>query len=94
MKFNADANATVDAELFEYTKEGIERIRNLLGSYLLSVSKERHMFAVGELRVKSRQPDGITISKLITEGVYVIKKDGLVFSLAPSVFESIFKEAE
>ena len=94
MKFYADANATVDAELFEYTKEGIERIRNLLGYDLLSVNKDRHMFATGELRVKSRQPDGITISKLITEGCYVVKKDGQVFGLAPSVFESIFKEAE
>ena len=84
----------IDAEFFQYTKDGISRIKEFLGDALVSINKDRHPFAVAELRVRSVEPDGTTISKFVAEGSYIIKRDQHVYSLTAPVFKSLFKEIE
>ena len=78
----------IDAIKFEYTKEGIEQLKEFCGSALGTIRKERHPSALAEAEIMTLE-DGVilTVKHIATEGDYIIKGiQGEFYPCKPDIF--------
>jgi len=85
----------IEALEFEYSKEGIERLREFCGPALGSTHKERHPSALGEAEIGTLE-DGVhlTVKHIATEGDYIIKGvQGEFYPCKPDIFWQTYEKA-
>jgi hypothetical protein len=85
----------IEALEFEYSKEGIERLREFCGTALGNTHKERHPSALGEAEIGTLE-DGVhlTVKHIATEGDYIIKGvQGEFYPCKPDIFWQTYEKA-
>lgn len=92
MKFRKKP-VVVDAIKFEYSREGIEKLREFCGDALGNTNKNRHIEAKGEAEIKTLE-DGNTlkVTHIATEGDWIIKGvAGEFYAVKPDIFEKTYE---
>jgi len=79
----------IEAVKFEYSKDGIKKLKSFCGSSLGPVSKYRHMGAIGEAQILTLE-DGkheFKVKHVASEGDYIIKGvKGEFYPCKPDIF--------
>ena len=90
--------AVIEAVKFEYSKNGIEKVRDFCGSAARSFGKSRHMGAIGwaEIVTLEDSVEGSPKAKHIAqEGDYIIKGiSGEFYPCKPDIFHATYEEVE
>lgn len=95
MKFRKKP-VTIEAIKFEYSADGIERLKQFCGPALGKTHKERHITAVGEAEIGTLE-DGVnlTVQHIATEGDYIIKGvQGEFYPCKPDIFHATYEAVE
>ena len=85
----------IDAIEFEYSNEGIERLKEFCGSALGRTSKQRHPDAKGEAEIGTLE-DGVhlTVKHIATEGDFIIRGvQGEYYACKPDIFWQTYERA-
>lgn len=83
----------VDALIFEYTKDGIDKLKSFVGSKLGDITKERRLDAKAEAVIRTLE-DGskFQVAHIATEGDYIIKGiQGEFYPCKPDIFEQTYE---
>ena len=83
----------IEAIKFEYSEDGIKRLKEFCGSALGNTHKERHLTAIGEAEIGTLE-DGInlTVKHIATEGDYIIKGvQGEFYACKPDIFHATYE---
>lgn len=86
----------IEAIEFEYSEQGINRLKEFCGDALGNVSKERHPTAKGEAEIVTLE-DGIHLKAkhIATEGDFIIKGvQGEFYPCKPDIFWATYERAE
>lgn len=78
----------IEAIEFEYSKEGIERLKQFCGPALGKIQKQRHPDAIGEAEIGTLE-DGVIlkVKHIATEGDFIIKGiQGEFYPCKPDIF--------
>lgn len=78
----------IEAVEFEYSQEGIKRLREFCGLALGQVHKELHLDAKGEAEIGTLE-DGVhlTVKHIATEGDFIIRGiQGEFYACKPDIF--------
>lgn len=92
MKFRTKT-IEIEAIRFEYTKDGIEKLKEFCGDALGNVNKNRHPSAKGEAEIGTLE-DGtyLKVKHFATEGDWVIKGiQGEFYPCKPDIFEATYE---
>jgi hypothetical protein len=92
MKFKKKP-VVIEAVKFEYTTEGIDRLREFCGNRLGHVTKARHINAKAEAEIATLE-DGVKLKvvHIATEGDWIIKGiQGELYSCKPDIFEQTYE---
>lgn len=84
----------VEAVQFEYSSDGIQRLKEFCGSALGKTYKDRHPSAKGEAEIVTLE-DGIhlTVKHIATEGDFIIKGvQGEFYPCKPDIFWSTYEK--
>lgn len=95
MKFRKKP-VVIEAVQFQYSTEGIEKLKQFCGSALGNISKQRHMDALGEAEIGTLE-DGVhlKVQHIATEGDWIIKGvQGEFYACKPDIFEATYEKAE
>ena len=63
----------VEAIKFEYSKSGIEELKDFCGKALGKYGKDRHVKAIGWAQIKTLEDGDDEVKHYATEGDYIIK---------------------
>lgn len=92
MKFRKKP-VVIEAIRFEYTKNGIEKLKQFCGDALGNVNKNRHPDAKAEAQICTLE-DGVhlTVKHIATEGDWIIKGvQGEFYPCRPDIFEATYE---
>ena len=84
----------IEAVEFEYSQEGIERLREFCGPALGQTSKQRHPDAKGEAEIGTLE-DGVhlTVKHIATEGDFIIRGvQGEFYACKPDIFWQTYEK--
>lgn len=84
----------VEAVKFEYTDEGIAKLKEFCGDKLGSIVKARHPNAKAEAKIQTLE-DGtnLRVVHIATEGDYIIKGiQGEYYAVKPDIFEATYEK--
>lgn len=86
----------IEAVQFEYSEEGIQRIKDFCGAFAGSFAKSRHPEAKGEFEIITLEDGEIIRAKHIaTEGDWIIKGvQGEFYACKPDIFEQTYERVE
>lgn len=86
----------IEALVFEYSKEGIEKLKEFLGDKLGICGKERRMDAIAYaqiLTLEDGDKEPFKVSHIASEGDYIIKGvKGEFYACKPSIFKETYEE--
>ena len=83
----------IDAVKFEYTTEGIDRLREFCGPVLGHITKSRHINAKAEAEIGTLE-DGtvVKVNHIATEGDWIIRGiQGEFYACKPDIFEATYE---
>ena len=81
---------TVEAIVFEYSKEGIDRLKEFAGDAVVFTNKERHPTAIGIAHIGTLE--GTIVA---SEGDYIIRGvKGEFYPCKPDIFEMTYEEVK
>lgn len=95
MKFRKKP-VVIEAIRFEYTKNGIEKLKQFCGDALGNVNKNRHPDAKGEAQIGTLE-DGVhlTVKHIATEGDWIIKGvQGEYYPCKDTIFQQTYELVE
>jgi hypothetical protein len=95
MKFRKKP-VVIEAIQFEYTEEGIKKLREFCGEFVNTISKERHPGAKGEAEICTLE-DGneLHVKHIATEGDWIIKGvQGEFYACKPDIFKQTYEAVE
>jgi len=95
MKFRKKP-VVIEAVRFDYTEEGIAKVKAFCGNTIGNIRKARHPTALGEAEIGTLE-DGIhlTVQHIATEGDWIIKGvQGEFYACKPDIFEATYEPAE
>lgn len=86
----------IDAIRFEYTEEGIKKLREFCGEFVNDISKARHPTAKGEAEICTLEDgDVLHVKHIATEGDWIIKGvQGEFYACKPDIFELTYEEVK
>lgn len=87
----------IEAIRFEYTKDGIEKLKQFCGDALGNVNKNRHPSAKGEAELRTSYRDGkySKVEHFVLEGDWIIKSsDGRLYPCSHSIFEASYEPVD
>lgn len=83
----------VEAVRYEHTVQGLKDLREFCGEFLLSVYKNRHPGALGEVEIATLE-DGmhLKVNHIATEGDWIVKGvNGEFWPVKPDIFEKTYE---
>ncbi len=84
----------IDALEFEYSEEGIQRLKEFCGPALGNIAKDRHPTAKGEAEIGTLE-DGVhlKVKHIATEGDFIIKGvQGEFYPCKPDIFWATYEK--
>lgn len=95
MKFRKKP-VVIEAIKFEYSTDGIAKLKEFCGDAVGDISKQRHPSAKGEAEICTLE-DGeyLFVKHIATEGDWIIKGvQGEFYPCKPDIFEQTYEAAE
>lgn len=95
MKFRKKP-VVIEAVQFEYSEEGIQKIKDFCGENAGYFDKQRHPDAIGEFVITTLE-DGVNLKAkhVATEGDWIIKGvQGEFYACKPDIFEATYERVE
>lgn len=86
----------IEAVRFEYSVDGIEKLKTFIGNSLGRTNKDRHPLAKGEAEILTLE-DGkiLKVKHIATEGDWIIKGiAGEFYPCKPDIFEATYELVE
>ncbi len=83
----------IEAIRFEYTTEGLRKLKSFCGDYLGKVKKDRHPEAKAEAEIITLEDGvGLKVTHIATEGDYIIKGvKGEFYAIKPDIFKETYE---
>lgn len=95
MKFRKKP-VVIEAVQFDYTDEGIAKLKEFCGNTIGNISKARHPTAKAEAEIGTLE-DGVhlTVKHIATEGDWIIKGvQGEFYACKPDIFKQTYEEVK
>lgn len=83
----------IDAIIFEYSDNGIVKLKEFLGASLLNTKKQRHLGSIGEATIRTNSVGYIASLECVAyEGDYIVKDEfGFYIISKPEVFNKTYE---